>query len=64
MLTNHLTDKIISITSNKIENFFLKNFSKHIKKLFKTYNGTLKRFNLKLKYLDEINVAYENHLSF
>ena len=30
-LTNHLTDSKIPITSNKIENCFLKNFPKHIK---------------------------------
>ena len=54
-LTNYLTDSKISITSNKIENCFLKNFPKHIKKLFKTDEGILKRFNLKLKYWDEDN---------
>ena len=48
-LTNYLTDSKIAITSNKIENCFLKNFPKHIKKLFKTDKGILKRFNLKLK---------------
>ena len=30
-LTNYLTDSKIAITSNKIENCFLKNFPKHIK---------------------------------
>ena len=40
-LTNYLTDSKIAITSNKIENCFLKNFPKHIKKLFKTYEGIL-----------------------
>jgi hypothetical protein len=49
-LTNYLTDSKIAITSNKIENCFLKNFPKHIKKLFKTDKRILKRFNLKLKY--------------
>ena len=57
-LTNHLTDSKIAITSNKIENCFLKNFPKHIKKLFKTDKGILKRFNLKLKYWDEDNLIY------
>ena len=57
-LTNHLTDSKIAITSNKIENCFLKNFPKHIKKLFKTDKGILKRFNLKLKYWDEDNAIY------
>ena len=32
-LTNYLTDSKIPITSNKIENCFLKNFPKHIKKV-------------------------------
>ena len=32
-LTNYLTDSKIAITSNKIENCFLKNFPKHIKKI-------------------------------
>lgn len=57
-LTNYLTDSKIAITSNKIENCFLKNFPKHIKKLFKTDEGILKRFNLKLKYWDEDNAIY------
>ena len=57
-LTNYLTDSKIAITSNKIENCFLKNFPKHIKKLFKTDKGILKRFNLKLKYWDEDNAIY------
>ena len=57
-LTNYLTDSKIAITSNKIENCFLKNFPKHIKKLFKTDEGILKRFNLKLKYWDEDDAIY------
>jgi len=57
-LTNYLTDSKIAITSNKIENCFLKNFPKHIKKLFKTDEGILKRFDLKLKYWDEDNAFY------
>ena len=35
-----------------------KNFPKHIKKLFKTDDGILKRFNLKLKYWDEDNAIF------
>ena len=57
-LINYLNDSKIAITSNKIENCFLKNFPKHIKKLFKTDKGILKRFNLKLKYWDEDNAIY------
>ena len=57
-LTNHITDSKIPITSNKIENCFLKNFPKHIKKLFKTEEGILKRFDLKLKYWDEDNAIF------
>ena len=34
-LTNYLTDSKIAITSNKIENCFLKNFPKHIKNYLK-----------------------------
>ena len=49
-ITNHLNDSKIAITSNKIENCFLKNFPKHIKKLFKSEKGILKRFDLKLMY--------------
>ena len=57
-LTNYLTDSKIAMTSNKIENCFLKNFPKHIKKLFKTDEGILKRFDLKMKYWDEDNAIY------
>ena len=57
-LTNYLTDSKIAITSNKIENCFLKNFPKHIKKLFKTDEGILKRFDLKMRYWDEDNAIY------
>ena len=57
-ITNHITDSKIPITSNKIENCFLKNFPKHIKKLFKTEEGILKRFDLKLKYWDEDNAIF------
>ncbi len=35
-LTNHHTVSKIAITSNKIENCFLKNFLNHMKKLLKT----------------------------
>ena len=31
-ITNHLTDNNIALTSNKIENYFLKNFPKYIKR--------------------------------
>ena len=34
-ITNHLTDPKIAITYNKIENYFLKNFSKYIKRVYK-----------------------------
>ena len=51
-ITNHLNNSKIPITSNKIENRFLKkNFPKHIKKLFKSKKkGILKKFDLKLMY--------------
>lgn len=54
-ITNHLTDSKIPLTSNKIENCFLKNFPKHIKKIYKTETGILKRFDLKLKQWDTNN---------
>ena len=57
-ITNHLNDAKIAITSNKIENCFLKNFPKHIKKLFKSEKGILKRFDLKLMYWDEDNAIF------
>ena len=57
-ITNHLNDAKIAITSNKIENCFLKNFPKHIKKLFKSKKGILKRFDLKLMYWDEDNAIF------
>ena len=57
-ITNHLNDAKIAITSNKIENCFLKNFPKHIKKLFKSEKGILKRFDLKLMYWDEENAIF------
>ncbi len=57
-ITNHLTDPKIAITSNKIENCFLKNFPKYIKRLYKTENGILKRFDLKLKFWDEENAIF------
>ena len=63
-LTNYLTDSKIPITSNKIENCFLKNFQKHIKKLLKTDKGILKRFDLKLKYWDEDNAIFYKSLKF
>ena len=57
-ITNHMNDAKIAITSNKIENCFLKNFPKHIKKLFKSKKGILKRFDLKLMYWDEDNAIF------
>lgn len=47
-ITNHLKDKNIIRTNNKIENSFLKNFLNHIKKIFKTDKGILKRLDLRL----------------
>lgn len=57
-ITNYLSDVKIALTSNKIENCFLKNFPKHIKKLFKSEKGILKRFDLKLMYWDENNANF------
>lgn len=36
---NHLNDKNISKTSNKIENYFKNTLPKSIKRIFKTKNG-------------------------
>lgn len=54
-LTYHLHDKNIEHTSNKLENCFLKNFNKSIKKLYKSEDGILKRFDLKLNEWNEEN---------
>ena len=54
-LTFHLHDKNIEYTSNKLENCFLKNFNKSIKKLYKSEDGILKRFDLKLNEWTEEN---------
>ena len=56
--TNHLHDENIVLTSNKIENCFLKNFPKYIKKIFKSDIGILKRFDLKLMIWDENNAKF------
>lgn len=54
-LTFHLLDENIESTSNKLENYFHQNFNKSTKKLYKTENGILRRFDLKRINLDEDN---------
>ena len=54
-LTYHLKDRNIESTSNKLENCFLKNFNKATKKLYKSENGILKRFDLKLNEWNDKN---------
>ena len=57
-ITNHLNDAKIAITSNKIENCFLKNFPKHIKIIQNRKNGILKKSDLKLRYWNEDNAIF------
>ena len=54
-LTFHLLDENIESTSNKLENYFHQNFNKSTKKLYKTENGILRRFDLKRINWDEDN---------
>ena len=49
-ITFHLENSNVPTTSNKIENFFQKVFSKHIKKTLRTFEGARTRFSLKTKY--------------
>ena len=57
-LTWHLDDDNIESTSNKLENCFLKNFNKTTKKMYKSENGILKRFDLKLNNWNEDNANW------
>ena len=54
-LTWHLDDNNVESTSNKLENCFLKNFNKATKKMYKSENGILKRFDLKLNNWNDDN---------
>lgn len=57
-LTWHLKDSNVESTSNKLENCFLKNFNKSTKKLYKSENGILKRFDLKLTNWNDDNANW------
>ena len=57
-LTWHLDEDNIESTSNKLENCFLKNFNKTTKKMYKSENGILKRFDLKLNNWNEDNANW------
>ena len=57
-LTRHLEDSNIESTSNKLENCFLKNFNKSTKKIYKSENGILKRFDLKLTNWNDDNAHW------
>ena len=57
-LTWHLGDSNIESTSNKLENCFLKNFNKSTKKMYKSENGILKRFDLKLTNWNDDNANW------
>lgn len=57
-LTWHLDDNNVESTSNKLENCFLKNFNKSTKKMYKSKNGILKRFDLKLDNWNEDNANW------
>lgn len=63
-LTNHLENKNIPSTNNKIENIFQKIFPKHIKRTMKIEQGLLSRFMLKLNYWNIKNEKEKNHTSF
>ncbi len=55
-LTYAIEDEKIESTNNKIENSFQKIFPKHIKRKYKTDDGILTRFNLKLNKWNEENL--------
>ena len=63
-LTNHLENKNIPSTNNKIENIFQKVFPKHIKRTMKIEQGLLTRFMLKLNHWNIKNEKEKNHTSF
>ena len=63
-LTNHLENKNIPSTNNKIENIFQKIFPKHVKRTMKIEQGLLSRFMLKLNYWNIKNEKEKNHTSF
>ena len=63
-LTNHLENKNIPSTNNKIENIFQKVFPKHINRTMKIEQGFLTRFMLKLNYWNIKNEKEKNHTSF
>ena len=52
-LAYHFLDKNVESTNNKIENIFQKNFNKSIKKKYKTENGILKRFDIRINEWNE-----------
>ena len=52
-LTFYLLDENVEPTNNKIENIFQKNFNKSIKKKYKTDNGILKRFDIRINNWNE-----------
>lgn len=49
-MTFHLENSNVPTTSNKIENFFQKVLSKHVKKTLRTFEGARTIFSLKIKY--------------
>ncbi|MDR0911885.1 MAG: hypothetical protein LBM96_04695 [Methanobrevibacter sp.] len=51
----HLIDDNVDATNNKIENYFLKTFPRHVKKIMKTFDGTLSRICLRQKFWGEYN---------
>ena len=59
-LMNHLENKNIPSTNNKIENIFQKVFPKHIKRTMKIEQGLLTRFMLKLNYWNIKNEKEKN----
>ena len=50
-----MDDGNVESTSNKLENYFLKNFNTSTRKRHKSEKGNLKRFDLKLDNWNEDN---------
>jgi hypothetical protein len=51
----HLIDDKVDKTNNKIENYFLKTFPRHVKKIMKTFEGILSRICLREKFWSKYN---------
>lgn len=54
-LTFHLSDENVESTTNKLENCFQKNFDKVLKRQYRSEDGILKRFNMRINKWDKYN---------